>query len=75
LLIGWRILDTLRIGRNWRSFTETQRQAIELHYIVGMTITEVAEHLQCTSCADAGLLNGGLKKLRELMKGPDAEPA
>jgi hypothetical protein len=40
-----------------------------------MIRAEVAEGLECTKRADASLLNRSLKKLRELMEDPDAEPA
>ena len=40
-----------------------------------MTLGEVAEHLQSSKPAVAGLLHRGLKKLRELLEDPEVGPA
>jgi len=54
---------------------EAQRQAVELHHLLGMTLSEVADRLKSTKPAVAGLLHRGLKKLRELMADTEAESA
>ncbi len=41
-----------------------QRQAIELHYLEGLKLAEVAEVLEKTTGAVAGLLHRGMKQLR-----------
>ncbi len=65
----------LRLAEAINQLPEAQRQAVELHHLLGMTLTEVAERLESTKPAVAGLLHRGLKKLRELMEDPDAAPA
>ncbi|MFG0288915.1 MAG: sigma-70 family RNA polymerase sigma factor [Rhodopirellula sp. JB044] len=41
-----------------------QRQAIELHYLAGLKLAEVAEAMDKTNGAIAGLLHRGMKQLR-----------
>ena len=65
----------LRLAEAVNQLPESQRQAVELHHLLGMSLTEVAERLGSTKPAVAGLIHRGLKKLRELMKDPDAESA
>ena len=65
----------LRLAEAINQLPEGQRQAVELHHLLGMTLTEVAERLESSKPAVAGLLHRGLKRLRELMEDPDAEPA
>jgi RNA polymerase sigma-70 factor (ECF subfamily) len=43
---------------------ETQREAIRLHYLEGMKLSEVAEKLDKSTGAVAGLLHRGMKTLR-----------
>lgn len=43
---------------------EGQRQAIELHYLEGLKLAEVAEAMGKTTGAVAGLLHRGMKQLR-----------
>lgn len=54
---------------------EAQRQAVELHHLLGLGLTETAERLQTTKPAVAGLLHRGLKRLRELLADTEAESA
>ena len=54
---------------------EAQRQAVELHHLLGLGLTETAERLQTTKPAVAGLLHRGLKKLREILADTEAESA
>jgi RNA polymerase sigma-70 factor (ECF subfamily) len=44
---------------------ESQRDAVRLHYLEGMKLSEVAEQLDKTTGAVAGLLHRGMKALRE----------
>ena len=50
---------------------ESQREAVELHYWQGCTLAEIAERMERTPAAVAGLLKRGLRKLRELLRAPD----
>ncbi|WP_422931343.1 RNA polymerase sigma factor [Singulisphaera sp. PoT] len=43
---------------------ESQRQAVELHHLKGLSLAEIAEELGVTKPAVAGLLHRGLKALR-----------
>jgi RNA polymerase sigma-70 factor, ECF subfamily len=65
----------LRLAEALNQLPEAQRQAVEWHHLLGLTLNEVAERLQSTKPAVAGLLHRGLKKLRELLEEPDAESA
>ena len=44
---------------------EAQRDAIKLHYLEGLKLSEVAEQLEKTTGAVAGLLHRGMKTLRQ----------
>lgn len=46
---------------------EMQRQALVLHYLQGWSLAEVARHLGRSTAAVAGLLQRGLKQLRNLL--------
>lgn len=46
---------------------EDQRLAVEMHHLQDCSVSEVAEVMQRTEAAVAGLLRRGLKKLRELL--------
>jgi RNA polymerase sigma-70 factor (ECF subfamily) len=48
---------------------EGQRQAIELHYWQGWSLSEIAARLGRSTPAVAGLLQRGLKQLRQLLQG------
>ena len=47
---------------------DAQREALVLHYLQGLPLTEVAGQLGRTEAAVAGLLHRGLKKLRERLQ-------
>ena len=49
---------------------EVQRQAVELHYLRGWRLEEIAGHLGRGKSAVAGLLHRGLDKLREYLQPP-----
>jgi RNA polymerase sigma-70 factor, ECF subfamily len=46
---------------------EAQRDAVTLHYWSGWTLAQIAEHLERSRDAAAGLLKRGLRQLREEM--------
>lgn len=58
---------TVRIAQALAALSYNQRQVIELHYLRGQTLVEVADQLQTTKPAVAGLLHRGLKRLREIL--------
>jgi RNA polymerase sigma-70 factor, ECF subfamily len=57
----------LQLTRALALVPEAQRQVIELHHLKGQTLLEVADALNLTKPAVAGLLHRGLKKLRQLL--------
>jgi RNA polymerase sigma-70 factor (ECF subfamily) len=44
---------------------ESQREAVRLHYLEGMKLSEVAKRLDKSTGAIAGLLHRGMKTLRQ----------
>jgi RNA polymerase sigma-70 factor (ECF subfamily) len=64
--------DLLRLAEALTQLPEAQREAVILHHLHGATLSEVAQQLQRTEPAVAGLLHRGLRRLRELMTNPAA---
>ena len=62
--------EVLRLAEALDGLPEAQRQAVELHYLRGWSLAEVAEHLGRGKSAVAGLLHRGLEQLRILMREP-----
>jgi RNA polymerase sigma-70 factor (ECF subfamily) len=60
--------DLLRLAEALARLPEAQRQAVELHYLRGWSLAEVAEHLGRGKSAVAGLLHRGLDKLRDWLQ-------
>jgi RNA polymerase sigma-70 factor (ECF subfamily) len=56
---------SLRLASCLARLPDDQRQAIEMHHLQGLSVTEVSEQLERSRSAVAGLLFRGLKKLRE----------
>jgi RNA polymerase sigma factor (sigma-70 family) len=56
--------EVLRLAEALDRLPEAQRQALELHYLRGWSLAEVAEHLGRGKSAVAGLLHRGLDRLR-----------
>ncbi|MEC9094855.1 MAG: sigma-70 family RNA polymerase sigma factor [Planctomycetota bacterium] len=57
---------------------DAKRTAIELHYLQGWKLAEVAEHMNRSVSGVAGLVHRGLKQLRQFMESdgpPDHETA
>lgn len=51
---------------------DAQREAVQLHYWRGATLDEIAERMERTPAAVAGLLKRGLRKLRSMMRNMDS---
>jgi RNA polymerase sigma-70 factor (subfamily 1) len=62
LLLGENVL---RMAEAIERLPPAQRDAIRLHYLAGMKLSEVAEQLDRSPGAVAGLLHRGMKSLRE----------
>jgi RNA polymerase sigma-70 factor (ECF subfamily) len=62
--------DLLQMVNALAQLPEPQREAVMLHYLQGLSLTEVAERIGRSPAAAAGLLQRGLKAMRKLM--PDA---
>lgn len=56
--------NVLRLAEAVERLPESQRDAIRLHYLEGMKLSEVAEQLGKSPGAIAGLLHRGMKTLR-----------
>jgi RNA polymerase sigma-70 factor, ECF subfamily len=59
--------DLLRVAQALSELPDAQREAVILHYWQGQTLAEVALQLGRTAPAVAGLLQRGLKSLRNLL--------
>jgi RNA polymerase sigma-70 factor, ECF subfamily len=62
--------ELLALAQALEKLPEAQRQAVELHYLHGWRLEEIARHLGRSKAAVAGLLQRGLHKLREFPQGP-----
>jgi len=65
--------ELLRLASALERLPEAQRQAVELHYLRGWRLEEIAHHLGRGKSAVAGLLHRGLDKLREFLQSPGRE--
>jgi RNA polymerase sigma-70 factor, ECF subfamily len=63
--------DLLRLSHAILALPELQRDAVVLHHLQGWRLADVAERLNRTEAAVAGLLHRGLRRLRELMRETD----
>ncbi|HEV3120216.1 MAG TPA: sigma-70 family RNA polymerase sigma factor [Gemmataceae bacterium] len=57
----------LQLSAALAQLPEDQRQAVEMHYLQGCTVGEVAAQLGRSERSVAGLVRRGLQKLRELL--------
>jgi len=64
--------DLLRLAEALDRLPEAQRQAVELHYLRGWSLAEVAGQVGRGKSAVAGLLHRGLERLREQLQ-PDRQ--
>lgn len=60
--------ELLRLAQALTQLPEPQRDAVVLHHLQGWTLANLANHLDRSEAAVAGLLHRGLKKLRELLQ-------
>ena len=60
--------ELLRLAHAIARLPEDQRRVVELHYLKGLSVANVAEEIGRTRSAAVGLLFRGLKRLRELLK-------
>jgi RNA polymerase sigma-70 factor (ECF subfamily) len=65
--------ELLRLAAALDRLSEAQRQAVELHYLRGWRLEEIAGHLGRGKSAIAGLLHRGLDKLREFLQPPGGD--
>lgn len=63
--------EKLRLADAMLELPDDQYQAIALHYLQGCALAEVAERLNRSRAAVAGLLHRGLKGLREILEQPE----
>lgn len=57
--------NVLQLADAIEHLPESQREAVRLHYLEGMKLSEVAERLDKSTGAIAGLLHRGMKTLRQ----------
>ena len=62
--------ELLRLAHAIARLPEDQRRVVELHYLKGLAVADVAEQIGRTRPAAVGLLFRGLKRLRELLRDP-----
>lgn len=60
--------ELLQLAAALAQLPEDQRRVVELHYLKGLPVTEVAEQMARSRPAVVGLLFRGLRKLRELLR-------
>lgn len=63
--------QVLELCKALEQLPEAQREAVQLHYWQGCALAEIAERLDRTPAAAAGLLKRGMRKLRQLMQEAD----
>ncbi|MCG8652037.1 MAG: sigma-70 family RNA polymerase sigma factor [Pirellulales bacterium] len=57
--------NVLKVADAVQRLPESQRDAVQLHYLEGLKLSEVAEQLDKSTGAVAGLLHRGMKTLRQ----------
>ena len=62
--------ELLRLAHALTELPDDQRRVVELHYLKGLAVADVAEQIGRTRPAVVGLLFRGLKRLRELLHDP-----
>jgi RNA polymerase sigma-70 factor, ECF subfamily len=62
--------ELLRLAHALAQLPDDQRRVVELHYLKGLAVADVAEQIGRTRPAAVGLLFRGLKRLRELLRDP-----
>ncbi|MCA9262692.1 MAG: sigma-70 family RNA polymerase sigma factor [Planctomycetales bacterium] len=64
--------EALRVSAALATLGEAQRDAILLRYFHGWSLNQIAEHLDRSHAATAGLLKRGLQRLREQFRSSDS---
>ena len=54
----------MRLAKTLEGLPVGQRESLEMHYLQGLTLTEIAERMQRSKPSVAGLLQRGLAALR-----------
>jgi RNA polymerase sigma-70 factor (ECF subfamily) len=62
-----RIEELLALAHAIAQLPDRQRDAVVLHHLQGMTMSELAAELECSEGAAGALLHRGLKQLRTIM--------
>lgn len=60
--------ELLELAEVLSRLPDAQRLAVELHYLQGWALAAIAEHMECSKSAVAGLLHRGLARLREWLQ-------
>ncbi len=60
--------ELLRLAHALTELPDDQRRVVELHYLKGLAVADVADQIGRTRPAAVGLLFRGLKRLRELLR-------
>ncbi len=63
--------ELLRLAHAIARLPDDQRRVVEMHYLKGLAVADVAESIGRTRPAAVGLLFRGLKRLRELLREPE----
>jgi RNA polymerase sigma-70 factor (ECF subfamily) len=63
-----------RLAAALATLPEPQRLAVELRHLHGWTLNDIAEHLEKSPAAVAGLLHRGLERLRTLLDEQESAP-
>lgn len=59
--------QVLMLARSLDALDEAKRTAVELHYLQGWKLAEIAEHMDRSVSGVAGLVHRGLKELKQIM--------
>jgi DNA-directed RNA polymerase specialized sigma24 family protein len=60
----------LSLAEGLARLTEKQRTAVELHFLSGLSVPDVAQQMGQSTVSVTGLLYWGMKALRETMPEP-----
>jgi len=60
--------ELVRLAHALTHLPEDQRRVVEMHYLKGLPVVEVAEEIGRSRSAAVGLLFRGLKRLRDLLR-------
>lgn len=63
--------QVLMLAGSLDALDEAKRTAVELHYLQGWKLAEIAEHMGRSVSGVAGLVHRGLKELKQIMAGEE----